>query len=75
MTTVSFHLDDELNNKLLKIAEISERSKSYIIRKAVEYFIASYRIPNAETRMVIDEARNGQNLTKIDDFAGFLKTL
>jgi predicted transcriptional regulator len=85
MTTVSFYLDDKLNERLGSIAESSERSKSFIIRKAVEYFIATYkssatksnkgRIPNAKTRKAIDDARKGKNLTKIDDFSEFLKTL
>lgn len=75
MTTLSFHIDDEQHQKLLKLAEATDRSKSYILRKALEAFLHHHEIPNAQTRKVIDEARAGKNLTKIDNFSEFLETL
>lgn len=75
MTTLSFHVNDTLDTQLADLAEATDRSKSYIIRKAVEFFLASHPVPNAKTRRTIDEARQGKNLIAIDDFSDFLDTL
>jgi len=40
MHTISFHIDDLLNNQLEMFAHDKERSKAYIIRKAVENYLA-----------------------------------
>jgi predicted transcriptional regulator len=39
MTTITARIDDKLIEKLTLIAEKTERSKSYLIRKAIENFI------------------------------------
>ena len=45
------------------------------MRKALEYFVTTHQLPNAETMQVIDDARKEKNLTKIDNFSDFLETL
>jgi predicted DNA-binding protein len=40
MHTISFHIDDSLNDQLEVFAQNKERSKAYIIRKAVENYLA-----------------------------------
>lgn len=40
MHTVSFHIDDNLNDQLESFAHDQDRSKAYIIRKAVESYLA-----------------------------------
>ena len=75
MTTLSFHVNEALNEQLSNLAEATDRSKSYIIRKAVEHFLSNHKLPNAKTRKVIDDARGGKGLTKVDDLADFLDTL
>ena len=39
MTTITARIDDKLIEKLNLISEKTERSKSYLIRKAIENFI------------------------------------
>lgn len=75
MTTLSFHVDETIDKQLSELAKVSERSKSYIIRKAVEMFLANHKLPNKKTRKVIDDARKGKNLTKVEDFSNFLDQL
>ncbi|MEO1219502.1 MAG: ribbon-helix-helix domain-containing protein [Bacteroidota bacterium] len=40
MPTFSFHIDDSLNNQLKTLACDKERSKAYIVRKAVENYLS-----------------------------------
>ena len=75
MATLSLHVDAALHQQLCDLAELADRSKSYIIRKALKQFLAEYPIPNAKTRKVIDDARKGKNLSKVEDFSAFLDTL
>ncbi len=75
MTTISFHVDEKLNMQISELAKTTERSKSYIMRKALEYFVMNYKSPNAETKNIIDEARAGKSLSKIEDFSVFLDRL
>lgn len=39
MQTISFQLDEGLHNKLEVLAKETDRSKGYILRKAVEAFL------------------------------------
>lgn len=39
MHTVSFQIQEQLNSKLEHIAKLQERSKGYIVRKAVESYL------------------------------------
>jgi RHH-type rel operon transcriptional repressor/antitoxin RelB len=39
MHTISFHIEDTLNQQLENLAEEQDRSKAYIIRKAVECYL------------------------------------
>jgi RHH-type transcriptional regulator, rel operon repressor / antitoxin RelB len=39
MHTISFHIEDFLNQQLESFAEARDRSKAYIIRKAVESYL------------------------------------
>ena len=42
MTTVSVRLPDELIDELAHISQATDRSRSYLIKKAVEEFISEY---------------------------------
>jgi RHH-type transcriptional regulator, rel operon repressor / antitoxin RelB len=39
MSTVSFQIDEQLNSKLKTFAKLQERSKGYIMRKAIEAYL------------------------------------
>jgi predicted transcriptional regulator len=39
MSTLTIYLDDELSDLLAKTAETVDRSKSYIVRKAVKAYL------------------------------------
>lgn len=40
MHTLTFHVDDTLNQQIEVFAKTHERSKAYILRKAVESYLA-----------------------------------
>jgi predicted DNA-binding protein len=40
MHTLSFHIDDRLNEQIERFAKEHDRSKAYILRKAVESYLA-----------------------------------
>ena len=40
MHTISFHIDDSLNVQLETLAHAKDRSKAYLIRKAVQTYLA-----------------------------------
>ena len=43
MHTISFHIDDVLNSQLEHLAHDQDRSKAYIIRKAVENYVVDQK--------------------------------
>ena len=63
MHTITAKLPDELNIRLDNLAGIIDRKKSYLIRKAVEffleekedYFIALYRLEKNGPRQSLEE--------------------
>jgi RHH-type rel operon transcriptional repressor/antitoxin RelB len=54
MTTVSVRLPDALAAKLEGVAREAERSKSFIIQKAVEAYLEDY----ADLRIALDRLRD-----------------
>ena len=40
MHTLSFHVDDSLNKQIENFAKEHDRSKAYVLRKAVESYLA-----------------------------------
>jgi len=40
MHTLSFHVDDDLNQQIEDFAKGHDRSKAYVLRKAVETYLA-----------------------------------
>jgi predicted transcriptional regulator len=54
MDTVSFKLSPELNAKLEYFAALDERPKSYLIRKAVEDFIADMEEDEADYKAAME---------------------
>ncbi len=39
MTTLTVYIDDELNDMIAKAAETIDRSKAYVVRKAVRAYL------------------------------------
>lgn len=48
--TISLRLDDETVKKLEEIAKITDRSKSYLVREAIQNYLVEY----AEYRIALD---------------------
>ncbi|KYK36258.1 MAG: ribbon-helix-helix protein, CopG family [Theionarchaea archaeon] len=48
--TISLRLDDETVKKLEEIAKITDRSKSYLVREAIQHYLTEY----AEYRIALD---------------------
>ena len=63
MHTITAKLPDELNIRLDHLAQVIDRKKSYLIRKAVElfleekedYFIALHRLEQNNPRVSLEE--------------------
>jgi RHH-type rel operon transcriptional repressor/antitoxin RelB len=53
-TAISMRLPDELERALQKLAKIIDRPKSYLIRKAVETYLAEY----ADYQIALDRLRD-----------------
>lgn len=49
-TTISLRLSEEIVDQLENIAKSADRSKSYLIRKAIEQYLAEY----ADYRIALD---------------------
>lgn len=41
MTTLTIYIDDELNNMIAETAKTIDRSKAYVVRKAVRGYLES----------------------------------
>ncbi len=54
MDTISFKIPAELNAKLEHFAALDDRPKSYLIRKAVEEFIADMEEDEADYKAAMD---------------------
>ncbi len=52
--TISLRLDDETVKKLEEIAKITDRSKSYLVREAIQHYLTEY----AEYRIALDRLTN-----------------
>lgn len=48
--TLVFKIPNKLNQRLGEIAELEERSKAFLIRKAVERFVEFYENETIKTR-------------------------
>ena len=65
MDTLSFKLSPELNTKLEYFAKLDERPKSYLIRKAIEDFIAEMEEDEADFQAgmkVLNDPNQGPNI-------------
>ncbi|MFP3018041.1 MAG: hypothetical protein ACEY3E_03925 [Candidatus Tisiphia sp.] len=43
MHTLSFNVDDQLNEQIEAFAKVHDRSKAYVLRKAVELYLADQK--------------------------------
>jgi len=57
MTTVSVRLPDPLAKKLAGVAKEAERSKSFIIQKAIESYLAGH----ADLQIALDRLRDSSD--------------
>ncbi len=53
-SAISLRLPDKLARELEKLASVAERPKSYLVRKAVETYLAEY----ADYQMALDRLRD-----------------
>ena len=59
MTTVSVRLPDPLAKRLAGVAKDAERSKSFIIQKAIESYLADH----ADLQIALDRLRDSSDAT------------
>ncbi len=53
-TTISLRLDEKTVKKLEEIAKITDRSKSYLVREAIQQYLAE----SADYRIALDRLNN-----------------
>lgn len=58
-TTMTIRLDDDVKDRLDRLAESTERSKSFLAAEAIREFVESNEWQIAETRAAIAEADAG----------------
>ena len=58
-TTITIRLEDEVKDRLGRLAESTHRSKSYLAAEAIREFIESNEWQIAETRAALKEANAG----------------
>ncbi len=59
MTAISLRLPEKVANELEKLAALTERPKSYLIRKAVETYLAEY----ADYQVALDRLHDKDDAT------------
>lgn len=62
-TTMTIRLEDEVKDRLDRLAEATHRSKSFLAAEAIRQFVENNEWQIAEVRAALDEANSG-------DFAG-----
>ena len=70
MATVSVRLPEDIIEKLQHISEDADRSRSYLIKKAIEHFIeeyADYQIALERMRDISDESISSAEMRKLLD--------
>ncbi len=71
--TVTLRLDDEVKNKLEKLAESTHRSRSFLATEAIKAYIDSNEWQIAEIQNALQEAENGDFATEVEVKAVFDK--
>ena len=56
-TTISIRLPNELEQGLKKITELTDRTKTYLIRKAIEHYLAEY----ADYQIALERLRDKED--------------
>lgn len=59
-TTVTLRLEDDVKNKLEKLAESTRRSRSFLAAEAIKAYVESNEWQIAETHQAIQEADAGE---------------
>jgi predicted transcriptional regulator len=58
-TTITIRLDDEVKDRLDRLAEATQRSKSFLAAEAIRDFVDSNEWQIGETRAALKEANAG----------------
>lgn len=68
MTTISLRIPDELNNILEKISKQQERSKTFIVKKAIENYLedlTDYNLAEEGYKRYLADNKKGYNLKEV----------
>ena len=71
--TVTLRLDDEVKNKLEKLAESTHRSRSFLAAEAIKAYVDSNEWQINEIHVAIKEADAGDFATEVEVKAAFDK--
>lgn len=65
-TTITIRLEEEVKDRLDRLAESTQRSKSYLAAEAIREFVDSNEWQVAETRAAVKEANAGDFATELE---------
>jgi RHH-type rel operon transcriptional repressor/antitoxin RelB len=71
-TTMTLRLDDEVKDRLDKLAETTQRSKSFLAAEAIREFVENNEWQIQETKAALKEAQAG-DFASDDDVAALAK--
>jgi predicted transcriptional regulator len=65
-TTITIRLEEEVKDRLDRLAESTQRSKSFLAAEAIREFVESNEWQIAETRAALQEANAGDFVSERD---------
>jgi len=65
-TTITIRLEEEVKDRLDRLAESTQRSKSFLAAEAIREFVESNEWQIAETRAALKEANAGDFVSERD---------
>jgi len=65
-TTMTIRLEDEVKDRLDRLAESTQRSKSYLAAEAIREFVENNEWQIAEVRAALKEAEAGEFVSETD---------